>query len=118
MVIRRVTRADLEMTAVPNLRLHFGDVLQVVGDQASIQRAAAFLGNSLKSLNETHFIPLFIDLALSIALGTLPVAVPGLPRPLRLGLAGGTLIVALVLGRLGHIGAWSRTCRPTKPDIS
>jgi putative transport protein len=103
-VITRVTRADLEMTAVPNLRLHFGDVLQVVGDQASIQRAAAFLGNSLKSLNETHFIPLFIGLALSIALGTLPVAVPGLPQPLRLGLAGGTLIVALVLGRLGHIG--------------
>ena len=103
-VITRVTRADLEMTAVPNLRLHFGDVLQVVGDQASIQRAAAFLGNSLKSLNETHFIPLFIGLALSIVVGTLPVAVPGLPQPLRLGLAGGALIVALVLGRLGRVG--------------
>ena len=103
-VITRVTRADLEMTAVPNLRLHFGDVLQVVGDHASIKKAAAFLGNSLKSLNEAHFIPLFIGLALSIILGTLPVAVPGLPQPLRLGLAGGALIVALVLGRLGHIG--------------
>jgi len=103
-VITRVTRADLEMTAVPNLRLHFGDVLQVVGDEASIQRAAAFLGNSLKSLNEVHFIPLFIGLALSIVVGTLPVAVPGLPQPLRLGLAGGALIVALVLGRIGRIG--------------
>jgi putative transport protein len=103
-VITRVTRADLEMTAVPNLRLHFGDVLQVVGDHASIKKAAAFLGNSLKSLNEAHFIPLFIGLAFSIILGTLPVAVPGLPQPLRLGLAGGALIVALVLGRLGHIG--------------
>ena len=103
-VITRVTRADLEMTAVPNLRLHFGDVVQVVGDQGSIQRAAVFLGNSLKALNETHFIPLFIGIALGIALGTMPIAVPGLPQPLRLGLAGGALIVALVLGRVGRIG--------------
>ena len=62
------------------------------------------LGNSLKELNETHFIPLFIGIALGIALGTLPIALPGLPQPLRLGLAGGALIVALVLGRLGRIG--------------
>jgi putative transport protein len=103
-VITRMTRADLEMSAVQDLRLRFGDVLQVVGDQASVQKAAVFLGNSLKELNETHFIPLFIGIALGIALGTLPVAVPGLPQPLRLGLAGGALIVALVLGRLGRIG--------------
>jgi putative transport protein len=103
-VITRVTRADLEMSAVPSLRLRFGDVLQIVGDQASVQKAAAFLGNSLKALNETHFIPLFIGIALSIALGTVPVAVPGLPQPLRLGLAGGALIVALALGRLGQVG--------------
>ena len=103
-VITRITRADLEMSAVQELRLRFGDVLQVVGDQASVQKAAVFLGNSLKELNETHFIPLFIGIALGIALGTLPVVVPGLPQPLRLGLAGGALIVALVLGRLGRIG--------------
>jgi putative transport protein len=103
-VITRVTRADLEMSAVPSLRLHFGDVLQVVGDRMSIQKAAVFLGNSLKELNETHFIPLFIGIALAIVLGTLPISVPGLPQPLRLGLAGGALIVALALGRLGRIG--------------
>jgi len=103
-VITRITRADLEMSAVQELRLRFGDVLQVVGDQASVQEAAVFLGNSLKELNETQFIPLFIGIALGIALGTLPVAVPGLPQPLRVGLAGGALIVALVLGRLGRIG--------------
>jgi putative transport protein len=103
-VITRITRADLEMSAVQDLRLRFGDVLQVVGDQASVQKAAVFLGNSLKELNETHFIPLFIGIALGIALGTVPVAVPGLPQPLRLGLAGGALIVALVLGRMGRIG--------------
>ena len=103
-VATRMTRADLEMSAVQDLRLRFGDVLQVVGNQESIQKAAVFLGNSLKELNETHFIPLFIGIALGIALGTAPLAMPGLPQPLRLGLAGGALIVALVLGRLGRIG--------------
>jgi putative transport protein len=103
-IVTRMTRADLEMSAVQDLHLRFGDVLQVVGDQASIQKAAGFLGNSLKEFNETHFIPLFIGIALGIALGTVPVAVPGLPQPLRLGLAGGALIVALVLGRMGRIG--------------
>jgi putative transport protein len=103
-VVTRVTRADLEMTAVPNLRLHFGDVLQVVGDQASLGKAAKYLGNSLKHLNETHFVPLFIGIAASIILGTMPIPVPGLPQPLRLGLAGGALLVALTLGRLGRIG--------------
>jgi putative transport protein len=103
-IITRMTRADLEMSAVQDLPLRFGDVLQVVGDQASIQKAAVFLGNSLKELNETHFIPLFIGIALGIVLGTVPIVVPGLPQPLRFGLAGGALIVALVLGRLGRIG--------------
>jgi putative transport protein len=103
-VVTRMTRADLEMSAVQDLRLRFGDVLQVVGDQASIQKATVFLGNSLTELNETHFIPLFIGIALGIALGTLPIALPGFPQPLRLGLAGGALIVALALGRLGRIG--------------
>jgi putative transport protein len=103
-IITRLTRADLEMSAVQDLRLRFGDVLQVVGDPASIQKAAVFLGNSLKELNETHFIPLFIGIALGILLGTVPIVVPGLPQPLRFGLAGGALIVALVLGRLGRIG--------------
>jgi putative transport protein len=103
-VITRMTRADLELSAVQDLRLRFGDVLQVVGSQESTQKAAVFLGNSLKDLNETHFIPLFIGIALGIALGTVPVAVPGLPQPLRLGLAGGALIVALVVGRVGRIG--------------
>jgi putative transport protein len=103
-IVTRMTRADLEMSAVQDLHLRFGDVLQVVGDQASIQKAAGFLGNSLKEFNETHFIPLFIGITLGIALGTVPMAVPGLPQPLRLGLAGGALIVALVLGRMGRIG--------------
>jgi len=102
--VTRVTRADLEMTAVPGLRLQFGDQLQIVGREEDLDKAAAAVGNSLKELNETHFIPFFIGILLGIALGTMPIAFPGLPYPIRLGLAGGPLIVALILGRIGRIG--------------
>jgi putative transport protein len=102
--VTRVTRADLEMSAVPGLRLQFGDQIQIVGASADLDKAATAVGNSLKELNETHFIPFFIGIALGIALGTLPIAFPGLPQPIRLGLAGGPLIVALILGRVGRIG--------------
>jgi len=102
--VTRVTRADLEMSAVPGLRLQFGDQVQIVGAPADLDKAAAALGNSLKELNETHFIPFFIGIVLGVALGTLPIAFPGLPQPIKLGLAGGPLIVALILGRVGRIG--------------
>lgn len=102
--VTRVTRADIEMSAVPGLRLQFGDQVQIVGREEDLDKAAAAVGNSLKELNETHFIPFFIGIALGIALGTLPIALPGLPQPIRLGLAGGPLIVALILGRIGRIG--------------
>ena len=103
-VISRVTRADLELSATDDLRLQFGDMLQVVGDEKGLEQAAELLGNSVKELNETHFIPLFIGIVLGIVAGTMPIAFPGLPQPVRLGLAGGPLIVALLLGRFGRIG--------------
>jgi putative transport protein len=103
-VVSRVTRADIEMTAVPGLRLQFGDMLQVVGNEKDILKAGKLLGNSLKELNETHFVPLFTGIFLGIVLGSMPIVFPGLPQPVRLGLAGGPLIVALLLGRLGRIG--------------
>jgi putative transport protein len=102
--VTRVTRADIEMSAVPGLRLQFGDQLQIVGTPADLDNAAAAVGNSLKELNETHFIPFFIGITLGIVLGTLPIPIPGLPQPVKLGLAGGPLIVALILGRVGRIG--------------
>jgi putative transport protein len=83
--VTRVTRADIEMTAVPGLRLQFGDQLQIVGAAPDLDRAALVVGNSLKELNETHFIPFFIGIALGVALGTLPIAFPGLPQPVKLG---------------------------------
>jgi putative transport protein len=101
--VTRITRADIEMSAVPGLRLQFGDMVQIVGREEDLDKAAAALGNSLKELNETHFIPFFIGIVLGIALGTMPIMLPGLPHPIRLGLAGGPLIVALILGRVGRI---------------
>jgi putative transport protein len=101
--VTRVTRADLEMSAVPGLRLQFGDQVQIVGAPGDIGKAAAAVGNSLKELNETHFIPFFIGLVLGVMLGTFPIAFPGLPQPVKLGLAGGPLVVALLLGRIGRI---------------
>jgi len=103
-VVSRVTRADIELVAAPGLRLQFGDLLQVVGDEAHLSAAEKSLGNSVKQLDETHFIPFFIGIFLGIAAGTLPIKVPGLPQAVRLGLAGGPLIVALVLGRFGRVG--------------
>jgi putative transport protein len=103
-VVTRITRADLEMMAVPDLRLQFGDVVHVVGEDEDIRQSAEILGNSLGALNQTHFAPVFAGIVLGIALGTLPIPIPGLPQPLRLGLAGGSLIVAILVGRLGRIG--------------
>jgi putative transport protein len=103
-VVSRVTRADIELSATDDLRLQFGDMVQVVGEEASLEQTAKLLGNSVKELNETHFIPFFIGILLGILAGTMPIAFPGLPQPVRLGLAGGPLIVALVLGRIGRIG--------------
>jgi putative transport protein len=101
--VTRVMRAGIEMSAVPNLHLQFGDKINLVGREEDLTKAAEALGDSLKELNETHFIPLFIGIVLGIVLGTLPIPFPGLPQPIRLGLAGGPLIVALVLGRIGRI---------------
>ncbi len=102
--VTRVGRGELELTAEPGLRVQFGDTLQIVGPDEAIESAAGYLGNSLQSLNETQFVPLFAGIAAGIAIGTFPIPCPGLPQPLRLGLAAGPLIVAIVVGRIGRIG--------------
>jgi putative transport protein len=103
-IVTRVTRGDVEMTAVPGLKLQFGDMLYVVGPENVIGRAAEHVGDSIQALNETQFVPLFFGIFLGIVLGMLPLAVPGLPQPLKFGLAGGPLIVAILVGRRGRIG--------------
>ena len=102
--VTRIVRAGVEMTAVPDVRLQFGDFLHVVGDPKGLDAAAVTLGNSLKALNTTQFIPVFVGLALGVLAGLVPIAVPGLASPLKLGLAGGPLVVAILLSRIGKVG--------------
>lgn len=103
-VITTILRGEVEVVATPDVYLRFGDVLQVVGPQADIEHAEKVLGNSVQALNETHFVPLFAGIGVGILLGTFPIPIPGFPQPLKLGLAAGPLIVAILVGRLGRIG--------------
>jgi putative transport protein len=102
--VTRVTRADIEVTAVADLRLQFGDMLQVVGDEQVMAKVGQELGNCVRALNETNFIPIFVGIALGVLAGTLPLHFSGMPVPVRLGIAGGPLLLAIVLSRIGRIG--------------
>ena len=101
--VTRVTRGDLEIVASADLRLRFGDVVQVVGEPDDVAAAGSMLGDSVKKLNETQFIPLFIGIALGVLIGVMPIPIPGIGVPVRLGLAGGPLLAGIVLSRLGHV---------------
>lgn len=103
--VTRVVRADIEITALPDLALQFSDVVLLVGEEAALTKATEELGNSVRALNDTNFVPIFVGLALGVLLGTLPLYFPGMPVPVRLGLAGGPLLVAIVLSRVGRIGS-------------
>ena len=102
--VTRLRRGGVEMIATADVRLQFGDVLIIVGDARALEEVAAELGNSPKHLAETNFIPMFFGIVLGIVAGSLPIAMPGLPVPVRLGLAGGPLILAILLARVGNIG--------------
>jgi len=102
--ITRVSRAELEMQATPGFELQYGDTVLAVGESADIQKLAAELGDSPKSLNYTQLLPMFAGLVLGIAVGSVPFSLPGVPAPVRLGLAGGPLLVAIALSRLGRLG--------------
>lgn len=103
-VVTRVQRAELEMAAEADTKLQFGDTLQVVGDHTGLEQASKLLGNSPKDLGHTNFLPVFAGIALGVAAGLIPFAFPGLPVPVRLGLAGGPLVLAILLSRIGRIG--------------
>ena len=103
-VVTRVQRGGVEITARADFRVEFGDSLHVVGDSEGLDEAAALVGNSTKELNQTHFLPVFAGIALGVVAGLIPIAMPGLPVPVRLGLAGGPLVAAILLSWLGRIG--------------
>ena len=99
--ITRVRRAGIELLATPELRLQMGDRLTVVGEQEAVDRLAVAFGNSTKKLDAPNLAALFFGIVLGVTLGSLPIALPGLSQPFKLGLAGGSLIVAILMGAFG-----------------
>ena len=100
--ITRIYRSGIEFIPYPQLQLQMGDGLTVVGDEKLIEKVTDELGNSMKRLEEPNIIPIFIGILLGVTLGSIPVAIPGMSHPLKLGLAGGPLIVAILLSKYGY----------------
>jgi putative transport protein len=102
--ITRLIRAGMEFTAVGSLRLQFGDRVRVVGKTEAVDAAARELGDSARELNVPRLLPIFVGIALGVILGSIPIYIPSLPAPVKLGLASGPMIIAIILARIGRIG--------------
>lgn len=100
--ITRINRAGVDLVAKPNLHLQVGDRVNVVGTETAVANVEKILGNSMKRLNEPNLISIFVGIALGIILGSIPFTFPGIPQPVKLGLAGGPLIVAILVSRFGY----------------
>ena len=103
-VISRLNRAGVELVPSQNTSLQFGDVLNLVGRLDAIEAVTAIIGNAQQKLQQVQMLPVFIGIGLGVLLGSIPVQIPGFPVALKLGLAGGPLVVALILARIGSIG--------------
>ena len=99
--ITRVVRAGIELVATYELRLQMGDVVVVVGRANDLDQVSTILGNSVKRLDRPNLLPIFIGMFLGAVFGSIPIAIPGIPMPVKLGLAGGPLIVAILLAKYG-----------------
>lgn len=102
--VTRISRSGVEFTASPDLEIQYADTLTVVGAESALDKIARVLGDMPKELGVVHLMPVFIGIAVGIFIGSIPIPIPGIPVPVRLGLAGGPLLAALCLSRLGHIG--------------
>jgi putative transport protein len=100
--VTRVNRSGMDIFASPDLTLQVGDRVMVVGPQDAVERVASLLGNQLKLLDHPNIVTIFVGIFLGILFGSLPIAFPGIPTPVKLGLAGGPLIVAILIGRFGY----------------
>ena len=100
--VTRVNRSGMDIFASPDLTLQVGDRVMVVGPQDAVERVANLMGNSLKRLDHPNIVTIFVGIFLGILFGSLPIAFPGIPTPVKLGLAGGPLIVAILIGRFGY----------------
>ena len=99
--ITRVSRSGVDLVANPNLTLQLGDVILVVGPDNAIDKVAKAVGNSESSLSHPHLIPIFFGIALGVLLGSIPMKFPGIPQAIKFGLAGGPLIIAILIGYFG-----------------
>lgn len=100
--ITRINRSGFDLIATPSLILQVGDRVSVVGTESAVAKAAEILGNSMKRLNEPNLIPIFVGIALGIVLGSIPLFIPGLSQPIKLGLAGGPLVISILIGAYGY----------------
>lgn len=102
--VTRITRSGIDLPVALNSRLQVGDFVTVVGEKANISKVSSELGNSSKQLAHPHMIGVFLGIALGVLLGSVPVMIPGLPAPLKLGLAAGPMVIAILLSYMGRIG--------------
>jgi AspT/YidE/YbjL antiporter-like protein len=99
--VSRVLRGDVKLLATDDLRLQYGDRLTVVGEPKAVEHAERYLGNSVKTLNEPNVGSIFLGMILGLILGTIPILLPGMDAPVRLGIAGGPIIMGILVGALG-----------------
>ena len=100
--VTRITRHGMDLFASSNLSLQVGDRIMVVGLEGAVNRVASVMGNSVKRLNAPNIATIFVGIIVGIIFGSIPVAFPGIPVPIKLGIAGGPLIIAILIGRFGH----------------
>ena len=103
-VVSRLNRAGVELVPGNHSTLQFGDILNLVGRPEAIEAVASLVGNAQQKLQQVQMLPVFIGIGLGVVLGSIPFYIPGFPAALKLGLAGGPLVVALILSRIGSIG--------------
>ena len=103
-IVTRVIRAGVEFTPAKGVSISFGDRLMCVGEATALDRAARELGDSRDDLEKPQIVPIFVGIALGVLVGSWPIDIPGVPAPVKLGLAGGPLLVAIFLARLGKVG--------------
>ena len=100
--VTRVTRQGMDLFAIPSLSLQVGDRIMVVGPEDAVNRVAAVMGNSIKRLDAPNIATIFVGVFIGILFGSIPVAISGIPVPIKLGIAGGPLIIAILIGRYGY----------------
>ncbi len=100
--VTRVTRAGIDLVAAPDLELQIGDRVLAVGDELKLDSFAKMLGNSSKQLREPNLLAIFLGIAVGVIFGSMPFMLPGMPQPVKMGLAGGPLIVAILISRFGY----------------